>query len=134
MKRRTRGSLTPTHVLDTSAVIAYLAQEPGGEQLKTIRRTAALPFIVITELYYVIWRKHEQTFADRVIQDVLSWRLPLLTADERLSLSAGYIKSRFQLGLADSYIAACALAYEATLVTKDADFHVLEPDLKCLFL
>lgn len=134
MKRAPSTESAVRYVLDTSAVTAYLAHEPGSGRLESLRETAALPFVVITELYYVTCRKHDPLFADEIIQQVLGWHLPFLTADQPLSLSAGYLKARCNLGLADSYIAAFALAHQATLVTKDTDFRALQPDLKILWL
>ena len=124
----------PAYVLDTSALIAYLAQEPGSGRVRELKTSAALPFVALTELYYVVWRKQDQVVADETIREVLSWHLPLLTPDERLSLSAGYLKARYRLGLADSFMAAFAMAYGASLVTNDPDFHALQPSLKLLFL
>ena len=124
----------PAYIFDTSAVIAYLAQEAGSAPLATFRRTAALPFIVLTELYYVTWRTQGQTLADRAVQEVLAWRVPILFPDERLTLSAGYLKARYRLGVADSFIAAFAAAHRATLVTKDPDFRALQPDLQLHYL
>ena len=134
MKSANSTSPTGTYVLDTSALITYLAEERGADKVKAVRVSASLPFIALTELYYVLWRKQDQVLAEEAIQHVLSWRLPLLTADERLSLSAGYLKARFRLGLADSYMAAFALASQASLVTKDPDFRALEPELKLLYI
>ena len=122
------------YVLDTSAIVAYLAQEPGGDRLTDIRASAGLPFVALTELYAVIWRKRGQVAADETLQSVLGWRLPLLMADEHISLSAGYLNGRHRLGLGDSYVAALTLASQATLVTKDRDFLVLKPELELLLL
>ena len=134
MKRSGSGKPAFTHLLDTSAVIAYLAQEPGADRVKDLRQALGIPFIVLSELYYVTWRKQDQWVADEVIHEVLGWHLPLLLPDERVSLSAGFLKARYSLGVADSFIAALALAHRATLVTKDPDFRVLQPDLKLLDL
>lgn len=123
-----------TYLLDTSAVVAYLADETGGDRVRAVKRTAALPFVVLTELYYVMRRKHDQALAERIVQDVLTWKLPILYPDQRISLYAGYLKARDRLGLADSFIAAFALIHHATLVTKDPDFKALHPDLVLLFL
>lgn len=121
------------YLLDTSALIAHLAEEPGGEQVRAIRTQCALPFIIVlTELYYVSWRHHNQVLADQTIQQVMSWHLPLLLPDQRISLSAGYLKARYRLGVADCYVAALALAYQVTLVTCDTDFRALAPELKLL--
>lgn len=113
---------------------AHLAAEPGGHRLLAIRSSAALPFVVLTELYYVLHRKVGAASADQAVEHVLNWKLPLLVADQRLSLLAGTLKARYALGLADSYIAAFALEAQAVLVTKDADFRALQPNLKLLEL
>ena len=134
MKPKRSSEVTPRYILDTSALVAYLAQEPGGEKLAEVRHAAALPFVVLTELYYVTWRKQGQPLADVTVQHVLDWHLPLLTADAHISLFAGSLKARHHLGLADSYVAAFALAHRAKLVTKDSDFHILAPELDLLLL
>ena len=134
MKRKRAGEPVYRYTLDTSALIAYLAQEPGGERLAEIRHVAAIPFAAVTELYYTTWRRQGQPLADVTVQHVLDWRLPMLVPNERTSLFAGSLKARFRLGLADSFIAAFALSQGATLVTKDPDFHLLEPQLRLLFL
>jgi len=85
-------------------------------------------------LYYVTYRKLGSAFADKSIEHVVSWKLPFLTADQRLSLLAGTIKSHYALGIADSYIAAFALDSQTTLVTRDSDFRALQPELKLLEL
>jgi predicted nucleic acid-binding protein len=134
VKTKRSAEQTYQYTLDTSALIAYLAQEPGGERLAEVRHAAAIPCVVVTELYYTTWRRQGQPLADVTIQHVLGWHLPLLTPNERISLFAGSLKARHRLGLADSYIAAFALSSGTTLVTKDADFRILEPQLRLLFL
>lgn len=134
MKPATSAKPTPRYILDTSALIAYLAEETGAERVRAVRHAAAIPFIALTELYYITWRQQDQALADRTMHHVLGWHLPFLTADEQLSLSAGYVKARYQLGVADSFIAAFALAHRAILVTKDPDFRVLQPELRLLNL
>jgi predicted nucleic acid-binding protein len=126
--------LNLTHLLDTSAVVAYLAQETRSEKVLEVRRTAALAFVTLTELYYVLWRKNGRPLAEEAIQHVLGWHLPLLAPDERLSLLAGYLKATHRLGLADSYLAAFAVTHKLTLVTKDHDFRRLAGDLRLLYL
>ena len=81
MKPTTSAKLTPSYILDTSALIVYLAEETGADRVRAVRHAAAIPFIVLTELYYVTWRQQDQTLADRTVQHVLRWHLPLLTPD-----------------------------------------------------
>jgi predicted nucleic acid-binding protein len=54
--------------------------------------------------------------------------------DEPINLLAAELKATHRLGIADSYIAACAMSRHAVLVTKDPDFNVLVPDLTLLQL
>jgi predicted nucleic acid-binding protein len=63
-----------------------------------------------------------------------SWNLPLLFPDEHISISAGYIKASYGLGLADSYIAAFSLDKNLTLVTKDTDYDALKSEIKIIYL
>jgi predicted nucleic acid-binding protein len=134
VKSKPSASLLSTHLLDTPAVIAYLAEETGADRVKAVRHTSAIPFIALSEVYYVTWREQSQALADQAIEEILTWRLPVLYPDQRVSLSAGYLKGRYHLGIADSFIAAAAIDSGITLVTKDPDFKVLSPDLKLLFL
>lgn len=134
MKRKRSAERLPAYVLDTSALLAYLAAEPGSERIKELRALAGLPFVALTELYYVTWRKQNQSLAEEVIQNVLGWNVPLLLPDQRLSLLAGSLKARYHLGFADSFIAAFALAHRAVLVTKDSDFYPLKSELQILAL
>jgi predicted nucleic acid-binding protein len=122
------------HVLDTSAVIAYLAGESGAAQVQTLKPAAAIPFMVYSELYYLIWQRKSKTEADNTYGLVKSWRLPLLLPNERIILTAGRLKAQYRLGIADSYIAAFALLKRVPLVSKDPDYEVLSSEMKLIKL
>lgn len=122
------------YILDTSSLVAHLIELSVSSQLKRFIPRAGLPFVALTELYYIMWRKAGQPLADQAVQHVLSWHLPLLVPDEQLSLLAGDIKIKFSLGIADSYVAAFAIKYNASLITKDSDFQVFEPRIKIINL
>ncbi len=121
-------------ILDTSAIVAYLTGESGAEKVKECQKKSHLPFIVLTELYYILFKKHGPLLADEMIHHVLSWHLPVLIPNEQICLSAGYLKGHYRLGIADSYIAAFALAVHATLLTKDADYKVLKSNISLIYL
>lgn len=118
-----------SHILDTSAILCYLADEPGASQVAAIRSRSAVPFIAYSELYYLVWRRRGKAEADKVYAMVRQWRIPLLMPDERVILSAGRIKALYRLGLADSYVAAFSVVHRAVLITLDADFLPLRPEL-----
>ena len=123
-----------SYVFDTSAVIAYLAGESGAEQVKSMKSKAALPFMVLSELYYLIWRRKGKAEADNTYGLVKSWKLPILIPTEQVILTAGRLKALHRLGIADSYIAAFSFVHGLPLVSKDSDYEILVPELKLIRL
>lgn len=123
-----------SHVLDTSAVIAYLAAEAGADQVQTVHKHCALPFVVLTELYYLTWQRQGPLVARQTYSHVKSWQMPIVFPDEQVIMKAGELKATYHFSIADSYVAAIALIHKATLVAKDPDFDALTPDLKLLQL
>lgn len=121
-------------VLDTSAIIAYLANEKGAGAVFKVLSVAKIPFICLSELYYLVWNKKDRSEADKIYGVVKSWNLPILYPNERVILNAGRIKAIYKLGISDSYIAASALEEDAQLVTKDKDYKILSDEIKILFL
>lgn len=122
------------YVLDTTAIIAYLANESGAGKVAQVKTEALLPFIALSELYYIIWNKKGKAEADKFYGVVKSWHLPVLQPNERIILNAGRFKAVYKLGIADSYIAAFALDNNGYLVTKDADYHNVEKEILIYWL
>ena len=118
-----------SYILDTSALIAYLANENGAKQISSILNDSAVPFICLTELYYLIWNKHGKSKADSIYAIIKSWDMPILLPNERVILNAGRLKAVYKLGIADSYIASFALEYNHKLVTKDLDYKILKNEI-----
>lgn len=118
------------YLLDTSALIAYLSNESGGAVVSRYRFQAAIPFMSLSELYYVIWHKKGRAEADFIYGIVKSWKLPVLLPDERVILTAGRFKGEHRMGIADSYIGAFAGTEGLILVTKDRDFKAIEKEIQ----
>ena len=117
-------------ILDTSAILAYLHGEKGGKLLDLVWEVSSIPFVAMSELYYVTWRKAGKAEADRAFGIVKAWNLPIYIPDERVILSAGRFKVLYRLGISDSYIAAFAFINRAVLITKDPDFKALFEEIK----
>lgn len=117
-------------ILDTSALIAYLADEPGAERVESLIRQSAIPFMAMTELYYVVWQRMGKDEAGRAYAHVKAWQRPRVDPDERLMLTAGRFKVQYKLGVADSFVAASAWVHAATLCTKDAGFEALSGEIR----
>ena len=122
------------YLLDTSAILAYLLNEPEAARVAALHKQAALPFVALAELYAALWLRFGQPKADEAIASIRSWQLPWFWPSEEVVLLAGRWRAIYRLGLADGFIAALACFHQVTLVTKDTDFRPLEKDLQLLYL
>ncbi|MCM8813097.1 MAG: PIN domain-containing protein [Candidatus Omnitrophica bacterium] len=123
-----------SHILDTSAIIAYLADEPGADIVAGVKDKSAIPFIALSELYYIIFRKRGKPEADKIFGLVKSWAASILYPQESIIITAGRFKSSYALGIADSYIAAFAREERSILLTKDPDYKVLQEEIMVKYL
>ena len=123
-----------TYLLDTSAILAHLLNEPEAPRVRTVFQHAALASISIAELYAALWMRFGQAKANEVVAAIKQWQRPWLWLAEEILLTAGRLRATHRLGLGDSLIAALALGDDITLVTKDPDFRPLAPSLKLLYL
>jgi len=121
-------------VLDTSALIAYLTNEPEAEHVAGLKSKAALPFMALTELYYLVYREKGKAGADKIFSTVRSWGLPVIHSTDQILYKAGQLKAIYKLGIADSFVAATALINQVPLATKDPDYDVLVPALSLIKL
>ena len=121
-------------ILDTSALMAYLNDEKGASAVEKCITTCKIPFICLSELYYLIYKRRGKAEADKIYGVVKSWDLPVLYPDEIVILNAGRIKAAYRLGIADSYVAAFALEDDSQLVTKDQDYEILKEEINILTL
>lgn len=121
-------------ILDTSALITYLADEKGADEVLKFLPESKIPFICLSELYYLIWNKKGKAEADKIYGIVKSWKLPILYPNERVILNAGRLKAVYKLGISDSYIAAFVLEESSQLITKDTDYKILQEEIKIFML
>lgn len=124
--------MAESFLLDTSALVALLADEPGASAVAGIVSAAAagkarvfLSFATLTELYYLVWREQGEGAAKEVMVATRSLPVRVINTTERLALLAGRLKAMHRLSFADAVIAATALECGAVLVHKD-------PELKAL--
>jgi len=122
------------YLLDTSGLIAYLSDEKEADEVSKVLKKSALPFVALSEIYYIVWKKKGESEADKIYGLIKSWDLPILLPDERIILIAGRLKAVFKLSMADSYIAALNLDKNLILVTKDRDYKILGNEIKILWL
>ncbi|MBI3325853.1 MAG: PIN domain-containing protein [Nitrospinae bacterium] len=121
------------YVLDTSAVIAYLANEAGAQEVTALLRRAErgqvellLSFMSLMELEYNAMRRGGRELATDVLMKVRALPLTLsFTNDPPFLHEAALLKASYPLSVADALIAALARTARATLLHKDPEFEAL---------
>lgn len=122
-----------TYVIDTSALIAALEDEPGAERVRSVLESekTIIPAITLLEMYYITWREQGQSLAEMRLELLLkssveiAWEL-----DINLLRVAASFKSAGRISIADSIVAAFAKVNDAVLMHKDPELAVLVGKLR----
>ncbi len=116
------------YLLDTSAILTLIEDEPGADRVDELVRSGRvmLPFMAALETYYITLREAGEDEAERRL--FLLRQLPARWMDrvgEEVLVTAGQFKARYRISLADSLIAALAVEAGAILVHKDPEYELL---------
>ena len=121
-----------TYVLDTSALLALRDDEPGADRVAELLGLAQArkcvcqaSFISLMEVMYRVWRDEGEALAQLAYTQCLALPVTWLHESPELLKCAAAIKAKYQLSLADAWIAATAELSRATLVHKDPEFAAL---------
>jgi ribonuclease VapC len=112
-----------TAVLDASALLALLLQEPGADMVKGMIGDAVVSAVNIAEVVGHFARLGADQGTIEAMLAVLP--LTIIPADEALSFSAGMMRpatAHLGLSLGDRYCLALAKSLGATAVTADRDW------------
>ena len=129
------------YLLDTSALFAFTDNEEGAnavqkvlEDAKKGKLAAYISAMSIMELYYVTCQEIGEEAARQIV--VLTRSLPAkeLPLTDDLILSAGDLKARYHISVADAWIGATAKFHGLTLLHKDPEFEPLKEELDVLEL
>ena len=135
MENEPGGTEPDAFVLDTSALLAFLYGEQGGDRVENLllrasdgRVTVRLHRMHLCEVYYLFYRNRGETAAESAVRDVE--RLPIRLEDRvspSLMREAGKIKAAYRVSLADAFAVGVARLRKASLVSCDhAEFEPLE--------
>ena len=122
------------YVLDAFALLAFFLAEPAGPRVRELLDEAAtervelsLCVINLAEVLYRLERERGEVSARNAhVLMVEEFSIQLVDADRDLSVRAARLKAHHPISLADAYAAALAMRLDATLVTGDPDFRLLE--------
>ena len=129
------------YVLDTWAVIAYLEDEPSGEQIEELIATAHeeqipiyMSIVNVGEVWYTVAREVSEVEADASIKILHDLRIQFEDVDWSQTQEAARFKSRNKMSYADCFAAALAKCNKADLVTGDKEFMPLDGEIKIFWI
>ena len=117
------------YLLDTSALLTFIEDEAGADLVEALLRRddTQIPWLALLETCYITFQERGEAEADR--RYALIQQLPvrlLWNMDEPTLLTAGRIKAKYHVSLADAIIASFAIQKNATLLHKDPEFEALQ--------
>jgi predicted nucleic acid-binding protein len=128
-------------VLDSWSILAYLEDEPAGQQVADIIADAhesdtPLMMTVVNagEIWYITARETSEDDADRTIMELAQLGIQFSDADWKLAREAARFKAKDKMSFADCFAAALAKENKADLVTGDLEFKQVEGEVKIHWL
>ena len=129
------------NVLDSWAVIAYLEDEPSGEQVEELIATAHeeqipiyMSVVNVGEVWYTLAREVSEEEANAGVKMLSDLRIQFENVDWELTQEAARFKSQNKMSYADAFAAALAKGKKADLVTGDNEFKPLDGQIKISWL
>ena len=120
-------------VVDSFAFLAYYRDETGADEILQLIHDAVDEKVKLYaatynlgEVYYMSWRKHSKTHADKIWEELMQLPLIIIEPDIQMTFEAATLKATNKLSYADAHAAALALHLKATLVTGDREFDSLK--------
>jgi predicted nucleic acid-binding protein len=132
-------SAKPRVVLDTKPLIKLFAQEEGWDAVQKILAKveaeeveAAISVVTLTEIYYKYLQEKRPDLA-KARTDNLRYAIYLkkLGIGEEVAVKAGEFKGKYNVSVADAFIAASAYLEGAIVISDDADFKRI-PEVEAL--
>lgn len=121
-----------TYVLDASALFVFLQNKPAANKVnellkEAVRERAEILMSAVNygEAYGAILREHGPDRAVATMNAVQPLPIRLIDATPQRAVRAADVKAKYKLYYVDSFAAALAIEYKATLVTSDSDFRKL---------
>ena len=120
------------YVFDASALFAFLQKKAAANKVNELLKEALrgkadvlMSAVNYGEVYGGILREHGLDRAATTMAAVLALPIRLIDATPQRAFRAAEVKAKYRLYYADSFAAALAMEYKASLVTADSDFRRL---------
>ncbi len=126
-----------TYILDTSALLTFIENEAGVEDVEKLLLDAIegkvqifISAVSTIQLYYVSLREQGKTVADERLQLIDGLPIKQQSLHSDMAKIIGEIKESKSMSFADCCIAGLAKIYKATIVHKDPEFEQIKDELK----
>ncbi len=133
--------MSEAYVLDSFAVLALLGSEPGGAEVAQLLRQAQaggarlmMTWVNLGEVAYIVERRWGSEQVYRALALLEATALEIVPAGRELALAAAHVKAGHPLAYADAFAVALAEAADATLVTGDPEFRLVEDTVRVRWL
>ena len=129
----------PKVVFDTKLFIKLFAKEEGWETVQKILSKiedneieATISVVTLTEIYLKYLHEKRPDLAKTRTEELrYAIYLKKLEIDEETAVKAGEFKGKYNIPIADAFIAAAAYFEESTIISDDPDFKRI-PEIKAL--
>ena len=129
------------YVLDTWAVIAYLEDEPSGEQVEDLIATAHeeqtpiyMSVVNVGEVWYTLAREISEAEANASVKSLRDLRIQFEDATWDITQEVARFKWQHKMSYADAFAAALAKIRKADLITGDTEFKPLVGEIRILWV
>jgi len=125
-----KESARPRVVLDTKPLIKLFVQEDGWDAVQKILAKievgeveGAISVVTLTEIYYKYLQEKKPDLAKTRTEDLKhAIYLRKLEIGEETAIKAGEFKGRYNVSIADAFIAASAYLEESVIISDDTDY------------
>lgn len=129
-----------SYVLDASALIALFEDEPESHSVRRLlvlarkgRCALAMTSVNWGEVHHFVLRKLADGAAD-LIASLRRLPISFIVTDVELADQAARFRSKYKLPYVDGFAAALGASTGATVVTRDADFKLVEATIKVMWI
>jgi predicted nucleic acid-binding protein len=133
--------MATTKILDAYALLAFLEDEPGADQVRNLLLRAeegdvklAMTVVNLGEVWYAIARADTPALADHLVQDIQGMAIEIVDVDWVLARQAAALKAKGGASYADCFAAGLAKLRKGEVVTGDPEFKRLESEIKVAWL
>jgi predicted nucleic acid-binding protein len=124
--------MSPAHLFDSHALLAFFQREAGAEVVARIlheslqRRTDRFLCVMnLGEIIYLTKRRFGEEKKLEMLGHIHQLGIKVLPVPEPLVYQAAELKAEYPISFADCFALACAVNHSAVLVTGDPEFKMV---------